>query len=68
MTDSYRGEILGMMWSNLQSALSALHPGELPAPEDDAATATDLTVMDEAATGTDLTAEPMVVPAVETAP
>lgn len=68
MTDSYRGEILGMMWSNLQSALSALHPGELPAPEDDAATATDLTVMDEAATGTDLTAEPTVVPAVETAP
>ena len=41
---------------------------KLPAPEDDAATATDLTVMDEAATGTDLTAEPTVVPAVETAP
>ncbi|MGN0973042.1 MAG: hypothetical protein ACI4OY_13875, partial [Aristaeellaceae bacterium] len=29
MTDSFRGEIMGMMWSNLQSAMSALHPGEL---------------------------------------
>lgn len=68
MTDSYRGEILGIMWSNLQSALSALHPGELPVPEDDAATATDLPAADGAATGTDLAAEPTVVPAVETAP
>ena len=68
MTDSYRGEILGMLWSNLQSALSALHPGELPVPDEAEATATDLTVEDEAVTGTDLAAEPTVVPAEETAP
>ena len=57
MTDSYRGEILGMMWSNLQSALTALHPGELPVPEETPATGTDLAAEEEPATGTDLTAE-----------
>ena len=56
MTASYRGEILDMLWSNLQSALSALHPGELPVPEENTAT------------GTDLSAEPTTVPAAVTTP
>ncbi|MGN0779987.1 MAG: hypothetical protein ACI4MJ_12605 [Aristaeellaceae bacterium] len=32
MTASYRAEIMGMLWENLRSLLSALHPDELPVP------------------------------------
>ncbi|MGN1020116.1 MAG: hypothetical protein ACI4O7_07055 [Aristaeellaceae bacterium] len=80
MTESYRSEILGMMWANLQSVLSALHPGELPAPEEDEASAdaadeeepagaADPTVVPAEEEAADSTAEPTATPtAVEAEP